>query len=111
MNQFNFLEIILSTKYKNINPSVKIVITNMMYSRNARMAFGGMDATTKMATVTASSLIGETWCPQTIEKGIDTLTKEMKLPPEAPGAMVRFRQTLAISFLFKVSRIRSNMKM
>ena len=103
--------ILLTNQAKNINPLATTVMKNMMYSRNARMAFGGMDATTKMATVTASSLIGETWCPQTIEKGIDTLTKEMKLPPEAPGAMVRFRQTLAISFLFKVSRIRSNMKM
>ena len=75
------------------------------------MAFGGMDATTKMAINTASSLIGETWCPQTIEKGIHALTKEMKLPAEAPGAMVRFRQTLAISFLFKVIRIRSGLKL
>ena len=82
----------------------------MMHSRNARMAFGGMDATTKMAADTVSSLIGETWCPQTIEKGIDTLTKETKLPAEAPGAMVRFRQTLAISFLFKVIQIRANLK-
>ena len=82
----------------------------MIYFRNARMAFGGMDATTKMATNTAGSLIGETWCPQTIEKGIDALTKEMKLPAEAPGAMVRFRQTLAISFLFKVIITRTNLK-
>ena len=66
------------------------------------MAFGGMDATTKMANKTSVSLIGETWCPTTIEKGINALTNEMKLTAEAPGAMVRFRQTLAISFLFKV---------
>ena len=70
--------------------------------KNARMAFGGMDATTKMANTTSSSMIGDTWCPDTIEKGINALTKEMTLPAGAPGAMVRFRQTLAISFLFKV---------
>ena len=70
--------------------------------RNAQMAFGGMDATTKMALATSKSLQGKTWTPLTLEKAIDTLSKEMKLPVEAPGAMVRFRQTLAVSFLFKV---------
>ena len=67
------------------------------------MAFGGMDATTKMANTTAKLIQGDTWSPETLEKAIDLLSKEMKLPAEAPGAMVRFRQTLAISFLFKVS--------
>ena len=66
------------------------------------MAFGGMAATTKMALHTGKSLQGKTWTPTTLEKAIDTLSKEMKLPAEAPGAMVRFRQTLAVSFLFKV---------
>ena len=70
------------------------------------MAFGGMDATTKMANATSSSMVGKTWCPDTIENGIDALTKEMRLPAEAPGAMVRFRQTLAISFLFKVIKMK-----
>ena len=69
---------------------------------NARIAFGGMAATTKMANITAKSIKGLIWSPETIERAIDVLSQEMKLPPEAPGAMVRFRQTLAISFLFKV---------
>ena len=69
---------------------------------NARIAFGGMAATTKMAIITSKSLKGLVWSPETIETAIDVLSQEMKLPPEAPGAMVRFRQTLAISFLFKV---------
>ena len=69
---------------------------------NARIAFGGMAATTKMANITSKSLKGLIWSPETIETAIDVLSQEMKLPPEAPGAMVRFRQTLAISFLFKV---------
>ena len=66
------------------------------------MAFGGMAATTKMALTTAKFLQGKTWNPSSLEKSIDTLTKEMTLPAEAPGSMVRFRQILAISFLFKV---------
>ena len=61
-----------------------------------------MAATTKMANITSKSINGLIWCPETIERAIDVLSQEMKLPPEAPGAMVRFRQTLAISFLFKV---------
>ena len=69
---------------------------------NARIAFGGMAATTKMANITSKSLKGLIWSPEAIETAIDVLSQEMKLPPEAPGAMVRFRQTLAISFLFKV---------
>ena len=74
-----------------------------MYNfRNARIAFGGMAATTKMANITSKSIKGLIWSPETIERALDVLSQEMKLPPEAPGAMVRFHQTLAISFLFKV---------
>ena len=68
-----------------------------------------MAATTKMAPITANAMVGEEWCPTTLDMAIDILTQEIKLPPEAPGAMVRFRQTLAIGFLFKVSP--SNRKM
>ena len=69
---------------------------------DARMSFGGMAAITKMAESTAKSMVGESWCPETLDKSIDALAQEMKLSPDAPGAMVRFRQTLAIGFLFKV---------
>ena len=69
---------------------------------NARIAFGGMAATTKMANNTSKSIKGLIWSPESIERAIDVLSKEMKLPAEAPDAMVQFQQTLAISFLFKV---------
>ena len=68
---------------------------------DAKMAFGGLSYMTKMATKTSTFLLNKTWEPKTFESALDILLEEFPLPPNVPGAMVRYRQTLALSLLFK----------
>ena len=85
----------------------------------ARMAFGGLSFVTKMAIKTADHLKGKSWSQQTFEEAMNILLEGMQLyiniikkinvfynsefplPPNVPGAMVRYRQTLAMSLFFK----------
>ena len=65
------------------------------------MAFGGMSFVTKMALNTAEFLRNKPWTQNTFEEAMDVLVKEFPLPPNVPGAMNRYRQTLTISLFFK----------
>ena len=65
------------------------------------MAFGGLSFVTKMALNTSEFLKNKPWTQKTFENAMDTLVKEFPLPPNVPGAMNRYRQTLAISLFFK----------
>ena len=65
------------------------------------MAFGGLSYVTKMAKNTANFLQGKLWKPDTFDQAMKILLEEMYLPPNVPGSMVKYRQTLAISLLFK----------
>ena len=56
---------------------------------------------TKMALNTSDFLRGKVWCPATFDQAMALLLEEFPLPPDVPGAMVRYRQTLALSLLFK----------
>ena len=67
----------------------------------ANMAFGGLSYVTKLAQNTCTYLKGKYWYPHTFEKAMDVLLEEFPLPPNVPGAMVRYRQTLAMSLFFK----------
>ena len=69
--------------------------------RDANLAFGGMAPTTEMPKATMDFMKGRLWNRETIEQACDILLNEMPLPPDVPGAMVRYRRSLAISFLFK----------
>ena len=66
-----------------------------------RMAFGGMGPTTLMAKQSMTHLEGELIDDDLVEKACSVLQKELCLTPEAPGAMVRYRQSLVLSFFFK----------
>ena len=68
---------------------------------SSRMAYGGLAATTRMALKTSNFLQGKTWCPETFDQAMRVLLEDFPLPPNVPGAMVRYRQTLALSFLLK----------
>lgn len=68
---------------------------------NISMAFGGMAATTVMATKTAEKLKGRTWNESTLESSMDSLLEEMILDPGAPGGMVTFRRSLTLGFWMK----------
>ena len=65
------------------------------------MAFGGMSFVTKMALNTAEFLRNKPWTQNTFEEAMDVLVKEFPLPPNVPGAMNRYRQTLTVSLFFK----------
>ena len=65
------------------------------------MAFGGMAPTTKLALTSSSALLGETFSRSLVDVGCARLLEEFRLPPDVPGAMVRYRQSLVISFFFK----------
>ena len=67
----------------------------------AQMAFGGLSYMTKLASQTCAYLKGKYWYPHTFEQAMDVLLEEFPLPPNVPGAMVRYRQTLAMSLFFK----------
>ena len=67
----------------------------------ANVAFGGLSYVTKLAKNTCAYLKGKYWYPHTFEKAMDVLLEEFPLPPNVPGAMVRYRQTLAMSLFFK----------
>lgn len=72
-----------------------------MIIEKARMAFGGMSFVTKMVPKTSSTLQGCQWSSEAFEKAMDILLEELALPPDVPGSMVRYRQTLAMSLMFK----------
>ena len=65
------------------------------------MSFGGMAPTTVMALKTMQNLKGKQWTSKTIEEACEVLLEDLPLPPGVPGAMVRYRRSLTISFLFK----------
>ena len=65
------------------------------------MAFGGMAPTTVMPAKTMKVLVGRKWSKETFDLGCDTLLDDLPLPPGVPGAMVRYRRALTVSFLFK----------
>lgn len=65
------------------------------------MVFGGMAATTIMATQTARKLQGRAWNESTLEFAMDSLLEELTLDPGAPGGMVTFRRSLTLGFWMK----------
>ncbi len=69
--------------------------------KEARMSYGGLSYITKMALKAAKTIKGQLWSSDTFEAAMDVLREEVALPPEVPGSMVRYRQTLALSLLFK----------
>lgn len=68
---------------------------------NARMAFGGMGPTTVLATEAMKHLEGRPLNEDLVEVACTALQKELSLTPDAPGAMIRYRQSLVLSFFFK----------
>ena len=65
------------------------------------MAYGGMAPTTSMPKKTLKYLKNKPWTNETIEVATQSLLEDFPLAPDAPGAMVQYRKSLASSFLFK----------
>ncbi|XP_072235326.1 xanthine dehydrogenase/oxidase-like [Leuresthes tenuis] len=66
-----------------------------------RLSYGGMAATTVLAKRTASRLLGRSWGEELLQEACSSLAEEMTLDPTAPGGMVTYRQTLALSLFYK----------
>ncbi|XP_071746954.1 xanthine dehydrogenase [Lepeophtheirus salmonis] len=68
---------------------------------SASMAFGGMGITTVLAPSTSKYLIGKKLSNDVLEEASKLLMKELPLPPDAPGGMIRYRHSLVVGFLSK----------
>ena len=83
-----------------VNSAFNMTISNDKVEK-AVMAFGGMAPTTKIALSTCQSMVGERFSRDLVDLACSKLLEEFSLPPDVPGAMVRYRQSLVISFFFK----------
>mmetsp|Transcript_57580 Transcript_57580/g.134925 ORF Transcript_57580/g.134925 Transcript_57580/m.134925 type:complete len:1389 (-) Transcript_57580:19-4185(-) len=64
-------------------------------------AYGGMAPTTTRAKKLEAALLGANWSEATVSKAQEALAEELALPETVPGGMAAFRQTLALSYVFK----------
>ncbi|TSO67446.1 Xanthine dehydrogenase/oxidase [Bagarius yarrelli] len=69
--------------------------------QDIRLSYGGMAPTTVLATTTCKQIIGRRWNEELMQDACSYLAEEMTLSPSAPGGMVTYRRTLAISLFFK----------
>ncbi|XP_047433058.1 xanthine dehydrogenase/oxidase [Mugil cephalus] len=65
------------------------------------LSYGGMAASTQLATETAKRLRGRSWGEELLQDACSSLAEEMTLDPSAPGGMVTYRRTLALSLFYK----------
>ncbi|UJR09845.1 hypothetical protein I4U23_014070 [Adineta vaga] len=65
------------------------------------LSFGGMAATTVMASNTQKELVGQLWTRSTLIQACQSALKEMPLNDTTPGGQPEYRRTLLQSFLFK----------
>ncbi|GAB1284987.1 Aldehyde oxidase 3 [Apodemus speciosus] len=63
--------------------------------------YGGIGATTVSANKSCRQLIGRCWDEEMLDDAGKMICEEVSLLTTAPGGMVEYRKTLAISFLFK----------
>ncbi|XP_029282570.1 xanthine dehydrogenase/oxidase isoform X2 [Cottoperca gobio] len=66
-----------------------------------RLSYGGMAATTMLATKTAKRLLGRQWGEELLQEACSSLAEEMTLDASAPGGMVTYRRTLTLSLFYK----------
>ncbi|CRK91710.1 CLUMA_CG005356, isoform A [Clunio marinus] len=66
------------------------------------LAFGGMAATTILASKTSNAVKGKTWDRSLIEIANKSLIEEVQLSSDAPGGMIRYRRSLTLSLFFKM---------
>ena len=83
-----------------VNSAFNITVADNVI-RDLKMAFGGMAPTTKLAIKSSSAILTKNFDRSIVEIACKELLNEFKLPPDVPGAMVRYRQSLVISFFFK----------
>ncbi|XP_066122938.1 xanthine dehydrogenase/oxidase isoform X2 [Saccopteryx bilineata] len=65
------------------------------------LCYGGMADRTISAFKTIQKQLSNFWNETLLQEVSAGLAEELQLPPDAPGGMVEFRRTLALSFFFK----------
>ena len=83
-----------------VNSAFKLKL-NGQAVEDVRICFGGMAVTAVFAKKTMGTMVGRAWDKSMIEDALTKLPEDLPLEPSAPGGMVRYRQSLALSFLFK----------
>ncbi|NP_001280175.1 aldehyde oxidase-like [Anolis carolinensis] len=63
--------------------------------------FGGIASTTICAKKSCQMLKGRAWNEHTLEEACRLVSKEISILPPTPEGMTEYKQTLAISFIFK----------
>lgn len=86
----------------NSSISMNFLIENgKMKIQNPSLWFGGMWIYSKRSEETEKFLEGKYFDDSTFENAITILQNEMRLSPNAPPGMIKYRQSLALSFFFK----------
>ena len=83
-----------------VNSAFRLRLRNQKVE-DIRMCFGGMSSTAVLAVNTMDFMCGKTWSKDMIEEALSRLSDELSLDPSAPGGMIRFRQSLVLSFFYK----------
>ena len=83
-----------------VNAAFKVLMVGSQV-KGVTLCYGGLAPTTKMATGTMQVLHRKSWDQQTLETALSSICEEFNLPPNAPGGMVRYRRSLALSFFYK----------
>lgn len=85
-----------------VNQAVKVTFkpkTDII--EDISFGFGGMAATVKNAPKTEQTLKGMAWNQKTLEVAYDCLLEDLPLDPGAPGGMINYRKSLALSLFFR----------
>ena len=83
-----------------VNAAFKVLMVDSQV-KDVTLCYGGLAPTTKMAAGTMQVLHKRPWNQQTLETALSSICEEFILPPNAPGGMVRYRRSLALSFFYK----------
>eukprot|EP00795_Rhopilema_esculentum_P016010 gene16010-7346_t len=83
-----------------VNAAFRMVVEGALV-KDATFCYGGLAPTSKLALKTMELLQGKQLGDGTLEATLRAICSEFNLPPNAPGGMVRYRRSLAMSLFFK----------
>ncbi|KAM9305621.1 aldehyde oxidase-like [Gastrophryne carolinensis] len=70
--------------------------------KDISLYYGGVGRSTVCAKATSKALIGKRWNEDMLDEACRRILDEIVLPPSAPGGMVEYKRTLAVSFFFRL---------
>lgn len=92
---------LLSEGFTAQPPAPDNVTAKQWIVKDSSLAFGAMDACTRLAASTSKFLMGKAWNFQLLPGVIEALLHDFVLPQNVPGGMPEYRRTLAASLFFK----------